>query len=148
MGKSSFELSPRITTSSRFWCFQILSTSLTILGVDFIIPLGGEKELEGSLGEWWPVGSLGLFCVGLLSSLMTSLGSLSSFMKSFGLADVTVSNGGVPGESDSMCIIFTVGENFSLFLLMLVKLWLSEELEYRSCLDFPHYLSSVVVQPP
>ena len=57
-------------------------------------------------------------------------------MKSFGLEDVTISTGGVPGESDSMCNIFTVGENFSVFLLMLVKLLLSDELEYLSFLWF------------
>ena len=53
-------------------------------------------------------------------------------MKSLGSKRVTISNGGVPGDSGSILWISTVGENFSFALLTDVKLLLLEELEYFS----------------
>ena len=53
-------------------------------------------------------------------------------MKSLGSEEVTISNGGVPGDSGSILWILTVGENLSFAVLTDVKLLLSDELEYLS----------------
>ena len=117
------ELSPRIIVSSLHGLFQIFWTTPSILGDDFIIPFGGVYEHDGCPGECCR-------CVVLFDGWV---GLLISIIKSLGLDDVMISIGGVPGESDSMFRIFTVGENFSFCLLIWVKLALSDELEY-SCL--------------
>ena len=122
IGKSSVELISRPVLSWLGW-LHIFSTSLSHFGVDFMMPWGsfrdgGEYELE--------------VCCWLV-------GSFDSIIKSCGSDDVMISKCFVPGDSDWMLWILTVGENLSLFLLTDMKLLFSDELEYssfRSGFDF------------